>query len=108
MNETLNKIDFSNMGPPLFSGRQSGQLNRNKYNLDKIDQSDVSIDVLIPEDTYAITSSFFMGLFGKSIRDLGDRNAFVKKYRFKTSERFRGKIEIYIERALREKTPVLL
>lgn len=107
MNEIIEKIDLSRMGGPLFSGREKGRLNREKYHLDDIDASDKLVEVIIPDGTYSITSSFFMGLFGKSIRDLGDRNEFFQKYRFKMPEKFRSKVEIYIDRALREKTPVI-
>ena len=107
MNEVIEKIDLSKMGGPLFSGREKGRLNRVKYHLDAIDASDIQVDVVIPDDTYSITSSFFMGLFGKSIRELGDRNEFFQKYRFKMPDKFRNKVEIYIDRALREKTPVI-
>ena len=107
MNAQIDKIDLSKMGGPLFSGREKGRLNREKYHLDDIDTSDKLVEVIIPDGTYSITSSFFMGLFGKSIREIGDRDEFFHKYRFKMPDKFRNKVEIYIERALREKTPVI-
>ena len=107
MNVEIDKIDLSKMGGPLFSGREKGRLNREKFDLDTIDVSDKHVDVIIPDSTYSITSSFFMGLFGKSIRELGDRDKFLDKYRFKMPDKFRDKVERYIERALREKTPLI-
>ena len=107
MTTEINKIDLSKMGGPLFSGRDKGHLNRQKFDLDSIDTSDKQIDVIIPDNTYSITSSFFMGLFGNSIRELGDRDQFFRKYRFRMPDKFKEKIEIYTERALREKTPVI-
>lgn len=107
MNEVIEKIDFGRMGGPLFSGREKGRLNREKYHLDDIDSSESQVEVIIPDNTYSITSSFFMGLFGKSIREIGDRNEFFQKYRFRMPDKFRNKVEIYIDRALREKTPVI-
>ena len=91
----------------MFSGREKGRLNREKFALDTIDVSDQNVDVIIPDNTYSITSSFFMGLFGKSIRELGDRDEFLDKYRFKMPNKFSDKIERYIERALREKNPII-
>lgn len=107
MHEAVETIHLSKMGGPLFSGREKGRLNREKYHLDDIDSSDKLVEVIIPDDTYSITSSFFMGLFGESIREIGNRNDFFRKYRFKMPDKFRNKVEIYIDRALREKTPVI-
>lgn len=107
MNQIAEKIDFSRMGGPVFSGRAKGQINRKNYNLDEKDQSDAIIEVDIPDNAYAVTSSFFLGLFGESIRSLGGRNQFRAKYNIKAPERFNEKIEFYIERAIREKSPVL-
>jgi len=47
--------------------------------LDSVDTTATLIDVFIPEDTLAVTSSFFLGLFGPSVRRLGEegfRNVF--------------------------------
>ena len=107
MNLEIKKIELSRMGGPLFSGREKGRLNREKFDMDTIDASDKLVDVIIPDNTYSITSSFFMGLFGKSIRNIGNRDEFFQKYRFKMPDKFKDKIEIYIERALREKNPVI-
>ena len=107
MSQVIEKIDLNRMGGPLFSGREKGRLNREKYHLDDIDASEKFVEVIIPDNTYSITSSFFMGLFGKSIRDIGDRNEFFQKYRFKMPDKFRNKVEIYIDRALREKNSVI-
>ena len=105
MNEA--KIDLGKMGGPLFSGREKGRLNREKYQLDGIDSSDIEVEVIIPDDTYSITSSFFMGLFGKSIREIGNKEDFLHKYRFRTPDKFKNKLDVYIERALREKTALI-
>ena len=101
------KIDFARMGGPVFSGRERGQINREKYDLDKIDVSKNTVEVVIPQGTYAVTSSFFLGLFGLSIQALGGRKQFREKYNINAPDRFQEKIEFYIELAIREKTPML-
>lgn len=106
-NPIIEKLELERMGGPLFSGRERGILNRKKFNLDSLDEEDSIINVIIPENTYSITSSFFMGLFGDSIRKMGNRENFFRKYQFKMPDRFVNKIDIYIERALRENTALI-
>ncbi|MGZ9712614.1 hypothetical protein ACXX82_17610 [Glaciimonas sp. GNP009] len=75
-------IDFSNIGGPVYSGRPRGELIRAKFALDNIDQSSTLVDIQIPETTYSITSSFFLGLFGPSVVKAGSVEAFFSKYHF--------------------------
>lgn len=100
-------IDFSNLGGPVYIGRPKGKLGREKYNLDAIDKSDVAVKVIIPENTYTINSSYFLGLFGDSIRAAGSREAFLKKFIFQCPEIFRNEIEKSIARALFESDDLL-
>lgn len=101
------KIEFARMGGPVFSGRTRGQINRDKYGLDELDLASKTVEVVIPSETYAVTSSFFLGLFGKSVQVLGGRDQFLEKYHINAPNRLREKIEFYIELAIREKSPVL-
>lgn len=101
------KIDFSRMGGPVFSGRQRGQINREKHSLDELDHSNSPVEVIIPPNTYAVTSSFFLGMFGKSVQALGGREQFLGKYHINAPDMLKEKIEFYIELAVREKIPVL-
>lgn len=107
MNPTIKKIEFEKIGGPLFSGRDRGDRNREKYNLNSLDEEDVAIDVIIPENTYSITSSFFLGMFGKSIQTCGSKSTFMQKYRFQMPNRLNQNIDRYIARALRENTPLV-
>lgn len=56
----------------VFSGRESGEQAREWYNLDELDLSTTPVIVLVPDDTLAITTSFFHGLFAKSVDLLGE------------------------------------
>lgn len=105
---TIKTIDFANLGGPLYSGRPRGELAREKLQLDLLDtDNDVVVDVIIPEQTYSVTSSFFLGMFGKSVRVAGSRDAFRQKYRFNTSEHMNEKFDDFIDRAVREKGPLI-
>lgn len=101
------EIDFAKLGPPVYIGRDRGENEREKYNLDEIDKSNTCVNVIIPEDTYSINSSFFLGLFGKSILNAGSRDNFLNKYRFKAPTVFEEAIEKFIDRALFEKNILL-
>lgn len=100
-------IDFSRLGGPLYSGRNRGEEARKINNLDVVDQSDTVANIEIPESTYSITSSFFLGLFGKSIRSCGNTEIFFEKFRFKAPDRMMDKFVDYANRALREKKPLI-
>lgn len=108
--ETINFADMDaleNHGRRLYAGRDEGQAHREKYNLDEKDFSDGVIEVIIPNDTYAITCSFFLGLFAKSVHALGGSRQFRAKYTFQASKEFQNDIAFHIVRAVREKYPDL-
>ena len=65
----------------IFSGRDRGIAVRIEKKLDEIDKSEEQVTVVIPKDTWTINSSFFGGLFEKSVMDLG-RDRFLEKYTF--------------------------
>lgn len=96
-------IDFSTLGGPVYIGRARGESVRVKLELDMVDSSDEVINVIIPDDTYAINSSFFLGMFGISIRKAGSREQFLKKYNFKCKSEFLEIVESCIIRALQDK-----
>ena len=100
-------IDFSKFGGPVYSGRAKGELARTKLNLDAHDAQDCQARVIIPERTFSVTSSFFLGLFGKSVRHAGSGDEFLKRYRFKAPEIFEKTIDLFILRALREQTDLV-
>lgn len=100
-------VDFSKLGGPLYSGRSRGEAARKSLNLDQKDKEEIFIEVKIPESTYSITSSFFLGIFGKSIRSCGDVDKFFSKFSFNAPDRMIEKFISYTKRALREKTPLI-
>ena len=100
-------IDFDKLGGPVYVGRDRGIREREKYKLDELDDLDVTIAVRIPQSTYSINSSFFLGLFGASIVKAGSSKKFREKYRISAPAAINNSIESYIERALQEKSFIL-
>jgi hypothetical protein len=77
------EVKFPEAAGPVYTGRAKGEQLRIRLELDsKEDQVDV-VDVTIPEGTYTVSSSFFLGLFGPSIRKCGDLALFERKFHFK-------------------------
>ena len=74
--------DYRTTDSRVFSGRERAKKIRKTINLDDIDRTGEQVEVRIPPDTYSVTSSFFLGLFGDSIRNLGEAE-FRRRYRFK-------------------------
>lgn len=97
------QIDFAKIEGPVYTGRPRGESLRKKYHLDDLDKSDTRIDVLIPDSTYSISSSFFLGLFGASVVRAGTREKFFEKFRFVAGPVFTETIESCVARALQEK-----
>lgn len=83
---TITVLDLSNVAGPVYSGRDRGIALREKYNLDALDDHSDSVQVIIPENTYTISSSFFLGLFGPSVRKCGSVDRFEGKFHFRGPE----------------------
>jgi len=85
----------------VFSGRDRGEAARRKYGLAKRDSSDEIVTVIIPPDTYSMNMSFFLGMFGDSVRKLG-KDRFYEKYRFECKDVHWPSIREGVDRALKE------
>ncbi|WP_414432721.1 hypothetical protein [Alcanivorax sp. IL2] len=101
-------INLADFGGPTYIGRDNGEAVRKKLGLDKMDKNnEVSFTIEIPEDTFNINSSFFLGLFGDSIRSCGSKSAFLSKFNFETHGREYSIINKSIDRALRERKGII-
>lgn len=78
--KTIDLNDYIN-GKKVLSGREKGIKIREKLKLDEEDQKIESIQILIPQEIYSFNSSYFLGLFGKSVRKFG-KEKFLEKYVF--------------------------
>lgn len=97
------KIDFASFNSRVLVGRPRGEMAREKYRLDSIDEVGRQVEVSIPDNIYSVNSSFFLGLFGKSIINAGSRESFFDRYHFFASNELKERFEGYVSRALQEK-----
>jgi hypothetical protein len=67
-----------------LSGRPKGQELRSRLKLKNEDESPAEVAVIIPDSILTLNSSFFLGLFGESVRKLGEQR-FKSKYKFSTN-----------------------
>lgn len=93
-------IDFGKYNGPVYTGRDRGARLRAELDLDRVDTSEETVDVCIPENTYTVTSSFFLGLFGPSVVKAGSKDQFFRKYRFRVPPFLRPDVDGYVARAL--------
>jgi hypothetical protein len=84
----------------VFAGRERGKYWRNQFKLDEVDALDGPVEVIIPEDIISLNISFFLNLFGDSIRRLG-REGFKEHYIFKSDPILQPLIAQGIEQALK-------
>lgn len=90
----------------IFSGRPRGEEVRRKANLDSLEASEnVKVSVIIPEDTFTLNLSFFLGLFSESVRKRG-KAWFEKHYTFAGPQSQLDKMPYYIEQADKDAIPL--
>lgn len=98
------KIDFVSLGGPVYSGRPRGAAIRAQYALDAVDKdTDQVVDVAIPDSTYSMTSSFFLGMFGPSVVRAGSSEAFFRKFHFDAKPVLKTAFTGYVENVLQAK-----
>lgn len=107
-------IDLARHGGPIFNGRPRGEAVRAEYNLDNVDQNKEQIvEVLVPDATIAITSSFVGGLLGKSMQIAGSPEKFWSRFHFQLPKNprkqplIREVLETELRRALFNRRPLL-
>lgn len=98
------EIDLGKHSSPAdmaLIGRSKGKVIREelKRQIDLDSNPSEIIGVIVPQGIVSVNSSFFLGLFGESVRKLGSEN-FRRKFRFECSGPARLNIERGIEEAL--------
>lgn len=96
----INLKEYFDNEVKVLSGRKIGKEHRKKFHLNRLDEEDDIINIIIPDDIYSINTSYFLELFGPSIRKLGE-DKFRKKYVFECDDVIRLNIEDFIELALK-------
>lgn len=74
----FNKSQVQNM--LVLSGRTIGYDMRKYFKLDDLDNNNETYEVIFPDNILSISTSFFLALFGDSVRTLGDKEKFKSKY----------------------------
>jgi len=81
MNDVIDLGVYRSPESRVYAGRARGEQVRKATKLDDIDQTQRSVHVIVPADVFSINTSFFLGMFGPSIRALG-AELFRRKYVF--------------------------
>ncbi len=104
MSQVIDLDEYRSNGSKVFAGRERGKLARQRAGLDQSDQTDTAILVRVPEDIYSVNSSFFLGMFGPSVRRFGGEG-FRQRFSFEGKDISRV-IDDGIKEALRTKSPI--
>ena len=89
MNESIKTVDLTDYhtkGVRVMSGRGRGVSVREKAEIERLDERldkepGATVTVRIPAEVVFVASSFYLGLFGPSIRRFG-ADRFEERYRF--------------------------
>lgn len=81
-----------------LSGHERGVVAREFYGLDDLDAVDEVITFVISSEVDAIASSFFQGMFSKSVREFSTDEEFLSHYKFLASPNVFSQIEQGIRR----------
>jgi hypothetical protein len=90
-----------------LSGHDRGQEARKKFDLDQIDQGSEHVRVIVPEDLYTLTSSFFQGMFAQSVKLAGDRDKFLSRFKFDADPVVLRQIDNGISASLMHRRPLM-
>lgn len=81
-----------------LTGKPAGINAREFLNLKELDRSSTPVNVIVPEHIYAISSSFFLGMFSESLQNLGGKDEFLQHYKFSADQNFMEQVEEGIKR----------
>lgn len=105
MSERLIDLNEARIPPTseILSGRDCGEDFRRKFGLDAEDLKPSIVSVRIPDEIVSMNTSFFLGLFGPSVRLLTPEG-FLKKYKFVCDEVHMSTIHEGMARAIKGQT----
>lgn len=81
-----------------LSGHERGVVAREFYGLDELDNADEGVLFIIPSKVDAIASSFFQGMFSRSVKGFSSDEEFLKHYQFQANPTVYRQIEQGIKR----------
>jgi restriction endonuclease Mrr len=99
------RVKQGNKISKVFTGRDRGKSVREKSKLDRIEQNNDSIEIIIPDNIYSINPSFFEELFVNVVKKLG-KEEFMNKFKFTSlgDYDYKKPLNEAIDRILRSKT----
>jgi restriction endonuclease Mrr len=105
MNNQISLETYRTKGAKIFTGRDRGEYVRDKSKIDKIENENEEVIIVIPDNLYSINPSFFEELFVNVVTKLGKEN-FYKKFNFKNdgTYNYEKPLKEAVARILREKT----
>lgn len=99
MTSVSRELDLKPIGGRVYIGRKNGELARKHFKIDEIDrENSFPVKVIFPADAKTLTSSFFLGMFGLSVRTAGSKEKFLARYVFDTP----AQIELEILESINE------
>lgn len=98
MTHRVDLANYNSVGIRVYAGRDRGEAVRKAARLDELDTAEGPVIVVIPADVFSVNSSFFLGMFGPSIRLLGEER-FRHHYRFEGAD-----LELLVEDSIRQAT----
>lgn len=98
----INILNEISSGTIILSGRDKGELLREKIKLDKLEEQYDRITFVIPESIVSFNSSYFLGLFTPSIKKYGGKEGFLDKYTFLCDEYINNDILDGLKEALKQ------
>ncbi|MCK0139308.1 hypothetical protein [Aliiroseovarius sp. F47248L] len=96
----INFEELSNDRVRNISGHERGVEARKKFKLDEFDALEDSVEVVVPNTIEAIATSFFQGMFSKSVQQFKSKDAFLEHYKFRASPSVMEQILRGIDRSL--------
>jgi hypothetical protein len=103
MLDTVMKIDLGTLTDKRaqsISGHERGLDARQTFKLDELDRVCEPVNVVIPDNIKAIATSFFQGMFAKSVQRFGSKDRFLEHYHFMAQPLVVEQILKGIERSL--------
>lgn len=90
-----------------ISGRDLGFKQRKLHKLDELENNNDKIEIKVADNIIFLSSSFFLGMFGESVRKCGTKEKFKEKFIFKTNGQIESNIEDGINDALKNINPLV-
>lgn len=90
-----------------LSGKERGVAARLALSLDSIEDTEVEIEIIVPDFIDTISPSYFQGLFSESIRKFGGKAGFLEKYKFTAPSDIFAWIDLGIRNSTSSRDPLI-